>query len=77
MAAPIAHETPSIQKAWQAFLQHIPVVLVIWVGSIVLSLGRTVEILEIPAHLKGSYKQLANYIHPDKHQHNLTMNDPG
>ena len=38
MAAPIAHERPSIQKAWQAFLQHIPVVLVIWVGSIVLSL---------------------------------------
>ena len=38
MAAPIAHEPPSIQKAWQAFLQHIPVVLVSWVGSIVLSL---------------------------------------
>ena len=38
MAAPIAVEPPSIQKAWQAFLQHIPVVLVSWVGSIVLSL---------------------------------------
>ena len=38
MAAPIAHAPPSIQKAWQAFLQHIPVVLVIWVGSILLSL---------------------------------------
>jgi hypothetical protein len=38
MAAPIAFEPPSIQKAWQAFLQHIPVVLVSWVGSIVLSL---------------------------------------
>ena len=38
MAAPIAFEAPSIQKAWQAFLQHIPVVLVICVGSIVLSL---------------------------------------
>jgi len=38
MAAPIAHEPPSIQKAWQAFLQHIPVVLVSWVGSILLSL---------------------------------------
>ena len=32
MAAPIAFESPSIQKAWQAFLQHIPVVLVSWVG---------------------------------------------
>ena len=38
MAAPIAFEPPSIQKAWQAFLQHIPVVLVSWVGLIVLSL---------------------------------------
>ena len=38
MAAPIAFEPPSIQKAWQSFLQHIPVVLVSWVGSIVLSL---------------------------------------
>lgn len=38
MAAPIAFEPPSIQKAWQAFLQHIPVVLVSWVGSIGLSL---------------------------------------
>ena len=38
MAAPIAFEPPSIQKALQAFLQHIPVVLVSWVGSIVLSL---------------------------------------
>ena len=31
MAAPIAFEPPSIQKAWQVFLQHIPVVLVSWV----------------------------------------------
>ena len=38
MAAPIAFEPPSIQRAWQAFLLHIPVVLVSWVGSIVLSL---------------------------------------
>ena len=38
MAAPIAFEPPSIQKAWQAFLHHIPVVLLSWVGSIVLSL---------------------------------------
>ena len=28
MAAPIAFEPPSIQKAWQAFLEHIPVALV-------------------------------------------------
>ena len=34
MAASIAFEQPSIQKAWDAFLKHIPVFLVIWVGSI-------------------------------------------
>ena len=28
MVAPIAFEPPSIQKAWQAFLQHIPVALI-------------------------------------------------
>ena len=38
MAAPIAFEPPTVQKAWQAFLLHMPVVLVSWVGSIVLSL---------------------------------------
>ena len=37
MAAPIAFEPPSAQEAWQAFPQHIPVVLVSSVGSIVLS----------------------------------------
>ena len=34
MAESIAFEQPSIQKAWDAFLKHIPVFLVIWVGSI-------------------------------------------
>ncbi len=38
MGSTIAYEPPSIQKAWQSFMQHIPVLLVIWVGSIVLSL---------------------------------------
>ena len=38
MVSPIAFEPPSVQKAWQAFLQHILVVLVSWVGSIVLSM---------------------------------------
>ena len=34
MAASIAFEQPSIQKAWDAFLKHIPVFLLIWAGSI-------------------------------------------
>ena len=38
MAASIAFEQPSIQKAWDAFLKHFPVFLVIWVGSIGLAL---------------------------------------
>ena len=38
MAAPIAFEQPSIQKAWDAFQKHIPVFLLIWVGSIVVAL---------------------------------------
>jgi len=38
MAAPIALEPPSIQKAWPAFLHHPPVLQVSWAGSIVLSL---------------------------------------
>ena len=37
MAASIAFEQPSIQKAWDAFKKHIPVFLVIWVGSIALA----------------------------------------
>merc|ERR1712216_385820 len=38
MAAPIAFEQPSIQKAWDAFQKHIPVFLLVWVGSIVVAL---------------------------------------
>ena len=38
MAASIAFEQPSIQKAWDAFQKHIPVFLLIWVGSIVVTL---------------------------------------
>ena len=46
MAAPIAFEQPSIQKAWDAFQKHIPVLLVIWVGSIALAfLGLAVSLL--------------------------------
>jgi hypothetical protein len=39
MAASIAFEQPSIQKAWDAFQKHIPVFLVIWVGSIGLTVS--------------------------------------
>ena len=50
MAAPIAFEQPSIQKAWDAFQKHIPVLLVIWVGSIALAvLGLVVSMLIVMA----------------------------
>jgi hypothetical protein len=39
VAASIAFEQPSIQKAWDAFQKHIPVFLVIWVGSIGLTVS--------------------------------------
>ena len=46
MAASIAFEQPSIQRAWDAFQKHIPVLLVIWVGSIALAfLGLAVSLL--------------------------------
>ena len=35
MAAPLAFEQPSINKAWQGFLQHIPVFGVIYLGTLV------------------------------------------
>lgn len=38
MAAPIAYEQPSISSAWQAFLAHVPVLLVTWGVTIALSL---------------------------------------
>ena len=38
MAAPLALEQPSINKAWQAFLHHIPVFVVIYLGTVVLTL---------------------------------------
>ena len=57
MAAPIAFEQPSIQKAWDAFLKHIPVFLVIWVGSIglaVIGLAVFLLIVMVVGSLGGS-----------------------
>ena len=38
MAAPLAFEQPSINKAWQDFLQHIPVFVVIYLGTVVFTI---------------------------------------
>ena len=37
MAAPIAYEEPSIQKAWEAFRAHLPTMLWIWAAYILFS----------------------------------------
>lgn len=34
MAPPSAYETPTIDKAWRAFLAHLPVMLLVWLTSI-------------------------------------------
>lgn len=30
MAAPLAYEQPTINKAWEAFVRHVPTILLIW-----------------------------------------------
>ena len=37
MAAPIAYEQPTLNKAWEAFVAHIPTLLVIWFATVVIS----------------------------------------
>lgn len=38
MSADFAFDKPSIQTAWRAFVKHVPVFLMIWAGSLLLSL---------------------------------------
>ena len=57
MAASIAFEQPSIQRAWDAFLKHIPVFLLIWAGSIglaVIGLAVYLLIVMVVGSLGGS-----------------------
>ena len=37
MASPLATEQPTINKAWQAFVDHVPTMLLIWIASVVLA----------------------------------------
>ena len=37
MAAPLAYEQPTINKAWEAFLAHMPTILLIWIVTAVLA----------------------------------------
>ena len=37
MAAPLAYEQPTINKAWEAFVAHVPTILLIWIATAVLA----------------------------------------
>jgi hypothetical protein len=49
LAAAIAYEPPSISKAWDAFLAHIPTILLIWVVTIVIGVIGFVASLALTA----------------------------
>jgi hypothetical protein len=49
LAAAIAYEPPSISKAWDAFLAHIPTILLIWVVTIVIGVVGVVASLAFTA----------------------------
>jgi hypothetical protein len=38
MAAPLAYEQPTFQRSWDAFLLHIPVLVAVWVASLLVTL---------------------------------------
>lgn len=37
MADPIAYEAPTINKAWTAFIPHVPAILLVWVATIAIT----------------------------------------
>ncbi len=37
MAAPIAYEQPTLNKAWEEFVAHIPTILIIWIATAILT----------------------------------------
>jgi hypothetical protein len=39
VAAPSAYEQPTLNKAWEVFLAHIPTILIIWIVTAILNPG--------------------------------------
>ena len=37
MAAPLAYQQPTINKAWEAFVAHVPTMLLIWIATAVVA----------------------------------------
>jgi len=71
LASPAAYEPPSVQKAWQAFLAHVPTILLIWVAwalisgvGFVVSLGFTAVGIALTSGVAGSdsASSLANLV---------------
>jgi hypothetical protein len=61
LASLAAYEPPSVQKAWQAFLAHVPTILLIWVAwalisgvGFVVSLGFTAVGIALTSGVTGS-----------------------
>ena len=53
MASPVAYQEPSFQKAWDTFLQHIPVLLAVWVAGFLVTVAGFVVSLVILISLGG------------------------
>ena len=48
VAAPIAYEQPTLNKAWDVFVAHIPTILIIWIATAMLTgLGMVAHVLLI------------------------------
>ena len=56
VAAPIAYEQPTLNKAWEAFVDHIPTILIIWIATAIflaLSYGAQLVMTVVGNSLSG------------------------
>jgi hypothetical protein len=51
MASPLARESPSINRAWEAFVAHVPAILLAWIAAMGISVIGTVVYFVISALL--------------------------
>ena len=74
MAAPIAYEQPTLNKAWDAFVAHIPTYLVIWIVSAVIWwFGYGVKRLLMMVGNGGSLEGLGSAMDSATTYHTLTL----
>jgi hypothetical protein len=53
LAAAIAYEPPSITRAWEAFVAHIPTILLVWVATIAIGVVGAVASMLLPILASG------------------------